>query len=125
MKVLEETNLAEDRVIAAIRTLTAGASFVKHLKKEAIQASSVQAEINLLKIAKERNESEVSSMRAEKQERLAEILQSIKIEETKEEIYRKTLNDIVKQLNHIKGSEAKHSEQKQELTDIENQLTTL
>lgn len=31
----------------------------------------------------------------------------------------------MKQLNHIKGSEAKHSEQKQELTDIENQLTTL
>lgn len=74
VKVLEETNLARDRVVAAIRTLAAGTSFAKHLKKEAIQASSVQAEIDLLKIAKERSETEVSSMRAEKQERLAEIL---------------------------------------------------
>ena len=51
--------------------------------------------------------------------------QSIKIEETKEEIYRKNLQDVEKQLHLLKGSEDQRHEDKKDFEEIESQLSKL
>ena len=129
LKLVEETNNSRAKLMGVIKQLALSYSLVdssKYLKSGSIYSiKNVQAQINLLKISKESKDNEIQSKRSDRKEKLASLIQAIRIEETKEEIYRRTLSDLEKQLGHLKGSEVKHHEQKKEFQDIEKQLGTI
>lgn len=54
----------------------------------------LKSEIDLAKVSKEQNDQETSRLKNLRQDKLQEITQAIRIEETKEEIYRKNLADL-------------------------------
>ena len=114
LKLVEETNNSRAKLMGVIKQLALSYSLVdssKYLKSGSIYSiKNVQAQINLLKISKESKDNEIQSKRSDRKEKLASLIQAIRIEETKEEIYRRTLSDLDKQLGHLKGGEVKHHE---------------
>ena len=109
-RIMEENVTASSRVHGQIRDLCmsyqklVSPQLNKRMIKQ-VDAEDLKNEIELIKVNKETKETKINRLRNLKQDKLQEINQAIKIEETKEEIYRKNLSDIDRQLLQLKSNE--------------------
>lgn len=120
-RLVDDGDKQKQRVITQILSISKG----YFNKPQSLTAAQVLAHLKTLKADMAHKDAAISDIKSKRQDRINELMQHMTIEQTKEDMYRKNLAEVNKQLASLRGNEAENKEKKKEFTEIESQLTGL